>query len=103
MIPGTNIMIGDKKYLIPPLNFSALKKHKPFLLRAMKGLVDPATSADEDFDVMFDLVYLALKRNYPALTEDALADQLDISNIQIVMPALMKTSGFEEAEAKAGE
>jgi len=103
MIPGTNVTLGGQKYLIPPLNFAALKKHKPFLIRAMKGVVDPTTIDDQDFDVMFDLVYLALKRNYPALTEEVLGDQLDLGNIQIVMPALMKTSGFEEVEAKAGE
>ena len=103
MIPGTNITLGSKKYLIPPLNFTALRKHKPFLMRAMKGTIDPTAIGDDDFDVMLDLVYLALKRNYPALTEEELADQLDMSNIQVVMPALMKTSGFEEAETKTGE
>lgn len=96
MIPGTTVTIGERKYLCPPLNFAALKKHKPFLMRAMKGGIDPLSVSEDDFDVMFDLVYLALKRNYPDLTEDALAAGLDFANIQEAFPALMKTSGFEE-------
>lgn len=103
MIPGTNIKIGGKNYLVPPMNFAALKKHKPFIMRTMKGVADASQMGDEDFEVMFDLVYMAVKRNYPEITEEELSQHLDMGNIQTAMVALMKVSGFEESETKAGE
>lgn len=103
MIPGTNVKIGTKTYLIPPLNFAALRKHKAFIVRLSKGVSDPSLMGDDDFEVMFDLVYMAIKRNYPDLTEADLAECLDMPTVQAAMIALMKVSGFEEVEAKAGE
>lgn len=103
MIPGTNKKIGDKVFLIPPLNFAALQKHKVFLARAMRGEINPTDANSDDLDVVFDLVYLALKRNYPTITPEDIAERLDFGNMTDVMGALMKTSGFEEAESTPGE
>lgn len=103
MIPGTNIPIGTRTWLVPPLNFAALKKHRAFLIRAMRGEIDPANMGEEDFETMLDLVYLALKRNYPAVTEAEIAEALDLGNVGTVMPALMRTSGFENAETQPGQ
>lgn len=97
MIPGTVVKLGEHKYLIPPLNFKALKKHKPFIMRVLKGVADPSQMGDEDFDVMFDLIYMATKRNYPELSEDAFAEDLDMANVQPAMLALMQVSGFQES------
>ncbi len=96
MIPGTTITLGPKKYLCPPLNFLALKKHSAFLARVLKGDIDPTKLDGDEINTIFDLVYLALKRNYPELAEAEVAEFLDVGNITVIMPVIMKTSGFED-------
>jgi hypothetical protein len=89
--------IGAKTYLVPPLNIAAFKKHKAFLDRVMQGGVDPASAGQDDLDSIFDLIFLALKRNYKELDEAALAEDIDLGNLQPLFAAVMKTAGFEDA------
>jgi hypothetical protein len=103
MIPGTNIKIGEKTFLVPPLNFAAMKKHRDFLQKAMSGEFDARKIGPEDIEAMFDMIYLAVKRNYPDVTEEQFAQDLDLAAVQTIFPALLKTSGFEAKEAAPGE
>ncbi len=96
IIAGNNVTLGATTYVMPPMPFAALKKHREFLKRAMNGDVLPEQFFDADMDTMFDCIYLALKRNYPQLTEDQLAADLDQRNLPQAFQAMMASSGFQE-------
>jgi hypothetical protein len=101
MIPGVKLVLGDTEYTVPPLPFNAIKKHKAFLDRAMQGKIDQATIAD-DLESMADVVYLALRRNYPELTAERLGEQLDLRNVQAAFVATIEamTLGLSVGETK---
>jgi methanogenic corrinoid protein MtbC1 len=98
MIPGPKLTLGGAEYTVPPLPFIALKKHKAFLGRAMRGEIDPQ-SALEDFETMADCVYQALKRNHPDLTQESLDAALDMRNIAEAFQTVMQAVGFKEKPA----
>lgn len=98
MIPGPKLTLGGTEYTVPPLPFIALKTHKAFLGRAMRGEVDPQTALD-DFETMAECVYLALKRNHPELTQASLDEVLDMRNIAEAFQAVMQSVGFREKPA----
>ena len=102
MIAGKEITLGGNKYVVPPLPWIALRTHKDLLKRLTRGELDPESLFDKDFEAIFNCVYLTLKRNYPALTEDALAADLDVRNMREAINAMMGVGGFDEA-APPGE
>lgn len=91
MIEGKKIMLGGEEYTLPPLNIATLKKHKPFF----DSLRD-VDRTDPSFDVMADIVFCSLKRNYPDMTQDRLDELLDINNITEAFQAVMTVAGFEK-------
>jgi hypothetical protein len=99
MIRGTVVTIGGKRYLMPPLNFNALEKHKEFFKQG-KALAQGGRPGDFDprqFREMLEMAHAALVRNYPALTLEELGDVMDPADIIELMPDLMKISGFVES------
>lgn len=96
MIPGKEITLGENKYTMPPIPFIALKKHKALIARLIGGDLDPQEMFEKHFDGLFDCVYLTLKRNYPQLTEETLAGDMDVVNIKDAIDAMMATGGFGE-------
>ncbi len=102
MIAGTKIDIGGTEYLIPPINFKAIKKHRAFFSRALRGEINATQAGIEDLEAMFDIVYLAIRRNYPDFSEDALAEALDFAQLPQVFEAVLRIAGFGRG-AGAGE
>ena len=96
MIPGTVITMGGKKYLLPPLNVAAMELHKDFLKKAAKGDIDPETAIDQ-IGTVAELVFLALKRNYPEITQAEVSEHVDFGNMADLLQNAFKTSGFEQS------
>ncbi len=96
MIPGRSLDLGGRSWVVPPINFAALKKHRAFIAEMRTGSVD---LTDAQQDAMLDLIYLALRRNYPDITPEQVEDMIDLANMQPVFAAIMSVSGFEAAAA----
>lgn len=93
MIRGTVIELGGKKYLLPPLNAAALELHEEFIQQALNsGLAEK--DAIKGVSMIAELIYLALKRNYPDIDLAEVKTQIDFGNMQEMMACLFKTSGF---------
>lgn len=94
MIAGKKITLGSTTFEIPPVPFSAMRKHKD----VFEGKQTP------DITVMADIVYAALLRNYPDLDQAKFENDLDITNVTMAFNAAMAISGAEPAtgEAKPG-
>ena len=83
-VKGVPIELGGKEYILPPLPVRAyskgdanakIQKIQEALLKMQnnKGIVDIPPDAISD---LVSLVTLALKRNYPDITEDLVEDEV---------------------------
>lgn len=94
MIPGKTLQLAGRDWVVPPINFAALKKHRALIAEMRAGSVE---LTDAQQDAMLDLIYLALRRNYPDITPEEVDDMIDLANMQPVFEAIMSVSGFEAA------
>lgn len=95
MIRGTVITLGERKYLLPPLNAEAMELHGEFIQKAIaKNLTDEDTV--NGMSIVTELIHMALKRNYPDLDAAEVKRNMDFGNMQELMACLFKTSGFVE-------
>ncbi len=90
MIDGKTITLGGRKFIAPPVPFGCIRKHA--------DVFDGSRAAT--LTVMADVIYAALKRNYPDLTqEDFDETYLDMGNLRDAFKAVMQVSGAEEKPA----
>ena len=89
MIKGIDTDIGGTVYTVPPLSLGAVERFQDRL------------AAPTGSDII-DITLAALKRNYPDLTRDELAEQIDVENVQRVIEAVMQISNLvpEAGEAR---
>lgn len=96
MIPGKDIELGGETYTVPPLTLGALQRFQSKLSDYSGSL-----SAD-DVQTVIDVATAALRRNYPDITSEKVADLIDLGNIQEVFMAVMSVSGLvPQGEAQA--
>lgn len=99
MLDGEKIMVGGEEMVLPPLNWKATRK---FFKAVTTGeLNDP----DKAIDLMPELLFAALARNYPELTQEVMEDVITPGELMAAVPALLRVSGFSQAqvgEAKGG-
>ena len=91
LIEGAKLVLGGREFIVPPLNFKALRALTP-KLGILAGLGAVPTS--EQFDVVVDLVHAALTRNYPDMGKDELEELLDLGNLSTALEAVMGASGM---------
>lgn len=96
MIEGKTIRMGGKDWIVPPLNFRALKRFQKEI-----GSLNLAELAQSE--KVEEIVLAALNRNYPELTLDQLQDMLDMGNVVEVTMAVMGVSGLEARKPGEGE
>ena len=92
MIPGKKITLGGKVFEIPPAPFAAMRRHA--------DLFNGKTTADTD--MMGDLIYSAVKRNYPDLSQEEFEEKhLDLGNMTAAFNIVMNLSGAEATKGEA--
>jgi len=102
LIDGFSLQVGGQEYIIPPLNFSAIKRFQK------NGTFEIANGASgsldaEKTDAMIDLIHAAMTRNYPDMTREEVEDVLDMGNMATIINAVMGRSGMVAAgEVLAG-
>lgn len=92
MIEGKTVHMSGTDWIIPPLNFKALRRFREEL-----STMTPAALAASGKVV--DLIHAALTRNYPDLTLDELEDMLDMGNVMAVTEAVLGVSGLVEKQS----
>lgn len=87
--PGVVVLFASTAMTVPPLNRTLLKKHASTLRDIQKIAQEGGESLDTSdlFDKQCDMVFDALKLNYPELTEDKFDDLVDMHNMQAAFPA----------------
>lgn len=89
---GIAMEIGGTEYIVPPISIGALEVIQDRLL-AMTGKIT-------DGPVVVDALFAALKRNYPAITREEVADLVDVGNFGEVMEAVMDVGGLKRREVE---
>ena len=100
---GAWVRMGDKQYKVAPLNFKALRELADSVA-VLKSVEPGAMPTGQQMAVLVQLAHASLKRNYPDITEDDVADNLDFSNFAAVLGAVMGASALTGLEVpKQGE
>lgn len=94
---GNEKTINGQKLIFAPLPLGALEKYQ-----------DELGSGNLPFTSIVDLAHISLKRNYPEIQREYVANELlDIANMNEVIELISKTSGLkhegEKPEDAAGE
>ena len=101
---GELLKVGDREFVVPPLNWRRIRKLLPILERmkdiaAGGGLVITESMLDDSVTV----IYEAVSRNYPEITRDELEDLVDLVNAPKVIMAVMGLSGLLQGEPAPAE
>ncbi|WP_018610251.1 hypothetical protein [Uliginosibacterium gangwonense] len=101
-IKGIPVELGGQTYVVPPIALGALEQLQSRITNFSGDVSDMA-----QVSTVIDAAFSALRRNYPDLKRDEVADLIDVANMAIVFEAVMDISGLkrrstEEAD-KLGE
>jgi hypothetical protein len=98
MIAGIKVVLGGVERVVPPLNLGALIELKDRLAAFRPGEVDTGS-----VDTLLECLYRALRRNYPEITKEEIAEHVDLGNMVELMQAVMDVSGLRRKKAEAEE
>jgi hypothetical protein len=91
MIAGIEVEMGGTYWTVPPLSLGAVERFAPVLGKP-GGL---------QVGLVIDMALASLKRNYPDLDRERVADLIDTENVQRVFEAIMGVSGLVPKENAA--
>lgn len=86
-VPGKEIELGGKTYIIAPLNAAAVKQYRDQIKAVFVGGLP-------DIELVSKLALASLKRNYPAITLEEVEEVLDYSNYFEVWDTMLNLSGL---------
>lgn len=92
---GEWITFGDEQYQVPPLSFGAIKAMGDRV--AALGAINGVPTA-EQVSVVLEVVHGALKRNYPEISLEQVADMVDLGNFVDVFGAVLRIAGFRQRD-----
>jgi hypothetical protein len=93
--------LGDKDFIVPPLNWRRIRELLPVLQKIRIG--QPGLEiTGEMLDDYLTVILSALNRNYPDMTLDELEDLLDLGNAPRLFLAIMGMSGLIQGEPGPG-
>ncbi len=98
-IPGVLLNLGGRDFIVPPLNFRALRQIQPKLASLTTGNAIPD---EAQLDSIQEIVHLAVCRNYPDMQRAELDDLLDLDNLKEVITAIMGVSGLARTTSAEG-
>lgn len=95
---GIPVQLGERSFIVPPLALGALEQLQD-RIADFKGDIRDASQVA----TVLDAAHAALKRNYPDVTREEVADLVDVGNMAEVFEAVMDVSGLKRKELEAGE
>lgn len=89
-IKGIPADLGGRQWIVPPISAGALESMRERLDAFAGDISDP-----KQFSTAIDLVHVAMRRNYPDLTREHLADELlDVENLLDVVGMALDVGGL---------
>lgn len=99
-VKGIPVQLGGEALVVPPLALGALEQLQDRIANFQGDIRDK-----EQIATVLDAAHAALKRNYPEITRERVAELVDLENMAEVFEAVMDVSGLKRKalEAAAGE
>lgn len=97
-IKGVTVELNGTNYVIPPIALGALEQLQERIV-AFNGDIQDV----KQISTVIDCAYAALRRNYPDMTREEVADLIDIGNMNEVFVAMMDVSGLKRKEQEAAQ
>lgn len=91
--PGIATDLGGTWYVIPPIALGALEQLQDRIAQFNGDVTDFSQIA-----TVIDAAFAALKRNYPDITREEVANAIDVGNMAEVFEAIMDVSGLKRKE-----
>lgn len=98
---GVKCKFRDKEFEVFPLTAGLLRRGALDLMRQNDELVQKNDYLGA-FDVKVKLIAMAIKQNYPEVTEEGLADIVDFRNYISAWNVILGGTGLGEGEAPGG-
>lgn len=95
---GIAFNLGGDDYIIPPISLGALEQLQDRIASFTGNANDK-----EQISTVVDAAFSALRRNYPEITREAVAEMIDLGNMIEVFGAVMDVSGLKRKEIEEGE
>lgn len=89
---------NEQTLVIPPIALGALEQLQERITAFTGDAMDSKSVA-----TVIDASFAALKRNYPDITREEVADLIDVENMAEVFACVMDVSGLKRKAAEAGE
>ena len=97
-IKGVTVELNGANYVIPPIALGALEQ-----LQSRISKFDGNVQDAKQIATVIDCAHAALRRNYPEMTREEVADLIDIGNMGEVFAAVMDVSGLKRKEQEAAQ
>lgn len=97
-IKGIDFPFPDGTLTVPPLSLGDLE-----LLQERLGALQLGAADAKSVATTIDATFAALKRNYPDITRDQVANMLDLENMVDVLECVMDVSGVKRKAAEAAK
>lgn len=97
-IKGVTVELNGTNYVIPPIALGALEQ-----LQERIGTFDGNVQDAKQISTVIDCAHAAMRRNYPDMTREEVANLIDIGNMNEVFAAVMDVSGLKRKEQEAAQ
>lgn len=95
-VKGIPVELGGVTFIVPPLSLGALEQLQAGIAGFTGDVFDKAQIA-----LVIDAALAALKRNYPDITREQVAECIDVANMPEVFEAVMDVSGLKRKSLEA--
>ncbi|MDP3650524.1 MAG: hypothetical protein Q8R67_02465 [Rhodoferax sp.] len=90
-IDGVDVLLGGVIYILPPCSLATLKRHTKGIDAMQRSSFD---FSEASVDTILNLVFEALRRNYPDITPEFVAEHLGLDMVMETFQAAMDVSGL---------
>lgn len=95
-VKGIPVELGGDVLIVPPLSLGSLEQLQAGIAGFTGDVFDKAQIA-----LVIDAALAALRRNYPDMTRERVAEFIDVANMPEVFEALMDVSGLKRKSMEA--
>lgn len=95
---GVGVTLCNVTYILPPCSLATLKRHAKGIDVLQKSSFD---FSEASVDTIISLVFEALRRNYPDITPEFVAEHLGLDLVMETFQAAMDVSGLIRKSHKA--
>lgn len=95
-VKGIPVELGGDVLIVPPLSLGSLEQLQAGIAGFTGDVFDKAQIA-----LVIDAALAALRRNYPEMTRERVAEFIDVANMPEVFEALMDVSGLKRKSMEA--